>query len=245
MTSPTTTITALARRFALEVDMNPGGVADWQPCPGIEEFKPVRTTRKEKDESYDDAGAERQAITGSTWSIDIKLIHRTASDGITFNTVQEYLRTQSEQSNALAGEVHVRWYDRNGSGEAWDGRCLVDWTPDGGNGGARDTVTVKLMGQGDRASITNPNASALPAITALSPATGAAAGGELITIKGRKLTGATAVKFGATDADGYTIVDDTRIVAIAPAHAAATVDVAVTTPAGTNTNTAADDYIYT
>src|SRR5262249_11794961 len=152
----------------------------------------------EKDESYDDAGSERSAITGSSWSLDIKLIHRAGSDGITINAVQEYLRTQSRATNALSGETHVRWYDRSGVGEAYVGRCLVTWTPDGGNGGARDTVAVKLTGQGAMAAITNPNASSLPVIGALSPATGPAAGGTPVIIKGRKLTGATAVTFGGT-----------------------------------------------
>lgn len=244
MTQPTQTVTALARRFAVEIDMNPSGVADWQPLVGVEELKPLADTRKEADESYDDAGAARQAITGTSWRLEMKLIHRAGVDGVTFNAVQEYLRTQAAKIDAMTGEVHVRWFDRSGVGEAWDGRAIADWTPDGGNGGARDTVAVVLSGQGARTAITNPNSSPLPVVSALSPTGGTTAGGTLVTVKGRKLTGATAVTFGGTAATSFTVVDDTRIVATSPAHVAGSVDVLVTTPGGTSANTTADDYLY-
>ncbi|MFF5228450.1 phage tail tube protein [Dactylosporangium sp. NPDC000521] len=245
MTSPTQTVTALARRWATEVDVNPSGVADWQPLPGVEDFKPNRTQRREKDESYDDAGAMREAITGSSWKNEIKLIHRAGLDGVTFNAVQEHLRVKSEAGDAITGEAHVRWFDRSGVGEAWEGRCLVDWEPEGGDGGARDTVKVTLNGQGPRVPITNPNASALPVVSALSPGTGPAVGGTPVIVKGRKLTGATAVTFGGTNATNFIVVDDTRIVATSPAKAAGTYDVLVTTPGGVSANTAGDNFIYT
>ncbi|MFY1658578.1 phage tail tube protein [Micromonospora sp. WMMD1274] len=244
MTQPVDYVTALARRFAVEVDLNPSGVANWQPLIGVEDFKPGRTQRKQADEAYDDAGAERQAITGSSWTIDMKLIHRTGLDGVTFNAVQEHLRVKSEASDALTGEAHVRWFDRSGVGEAWEGRCLVDWVPDGGNGGARDTISVKLNGQGARVAITNPNASPLPVVAGLAPTGGGVAGGTLVEIRGRRFTGATAVTFGGTAATSFRVVSDTLIVAVAPAKAASTVDVLVTTPGGTSANTAADNYVY-
>jgi hypothetical protein len=242
VTSPTPFVTALARRWAVDVDLLPSGVADWQSLIGIEDLKPGRSQRREKDEGYDDIGAEREAITGSSWMLDIKLIHRTGIDGVTMNAVQEHLRTKSEATDALTGEAHVRWYDRSGTGEAWDGRCLVEWTPDGGAG--RDMVSVKLSGQGARVAITNPNGSPLPVVSALSPTGGTTAGGTLVTIKGRKLTGATTVTFGGTNATSFTILDDTRIVAVAPAKTAGTQDVIVTTPGGVSANTAADNYLY-
>lgn len=244
MTSPVQTVTALARRWACEIDMNPSGAADWQPLVGIEEFKVTADQRRENDEAYEDTGAARQAITGSSWRVDAKIIHRAGVDGVTFNTVQEYLRTQALAANAMAGEVHVRYYDRSGTGEAWDGRALVDWNPDGGNGGARDTVGVVLSGQGARAAITNPNSSPLPVVAALSPTGGGVAGGTLVTIKGRKFTGATAVTFGGTAATSFTLLDDTRIVAVAPAKTASTIDVVVTTPGGTSAASAASKYVY-
>ena len=58
------------------------------------------------------------------------------------------------------------------------------------------------------------------------------------------LTGATQVRFDGIDATGFTVVNGTTITATAPAHAAGSADVRVTTPSGTSANTAADDYTY-
>ena len=67
-----------------------------------------------------------------------------------------------------------------------------------------------------------------------------------MTITGTNLRRASAVKFGATNASGVTVVSATQITATAPAAAlAGTVDVTVTTPGGTSATTAADQYTYT
>lgn len=245
MTQPTQTVTALARRFALDVDTNPTGVALWLPLIGIEELKPVFAQRRDKDESYDDLGSMREAITGNNWAVELKLIHRAGVDGVTFDATQEYLRNKALATDALNGEAHIRWYDRSGIGEAWDGRCLCDWAADGGAGAARDMVTLKLTGQGPRVAITNPNASPLPVVYGLAPTTGLAAGGLLVEVRGRKLTGATVVTFGGVNATSFRIISDTLIVATSPAKAAGTYDVVVTTPGGVSVTSAATKFIYT
>lgn len=245
MTQPTTTVTAMARRFAVEIDTTPGGAPTWSPLLGIEDLKPVFNSRREKDEAYEDLGSEREAITGNSWGLELKLIHRAGSDGVTMNATQEYLRTKALATDAMTGEAHARWFDRSGVGEAWDGRCLVEWTPDGGNGAARDVVAVKLSGQGARLAITNPNASPLPVVSLLIPTTGLAAGGLLVEVRGRKLTGATVVTFGGTNATNFRVVDDTLIVATSPAKVAGTYDVIVTTPGGVSAVSATTKFIYT
>lgn len=85
----------------------------------------------------------------------------------------------------------------------------------------------------------------LPAVTAVSPTTGPAAGGTVVTITGANLLGATAVTFGGTSATTFSVVNATTITASSPAHAAGTVDVLVTTPVGTSANTVADNFTYT
>ncbi len=82
------------------------------------------------------------------------------------------------------------------------------------------------------------------AIPTNSPVNGPAAGANLVVITGTDLTGATAVSFGGTAATSFVVNNATPITAIAPAHTAGTVDVAVTTPDGTSANTAADNYTY-
>jgi large repetitive protein len=83
-----------------------------------------------------------------------------------------------------------------------------------------------------------------PAVSAVSPATGPLAGGNLVTITGANLAGATAVKFGSTAATGFTVNSATQITASAPAGTAGPVDVTVTTPVGTSAANAGDHYTY-
>src|SRR5207253_5032504 len=73
---------------------------------------------------------------------------------------------------------------------------------------------------------------------------GTSAGATSVVISGANFTDASAVKFGATNATGFTVDNDGQITATAPAHAAGTVDVSVTTVGGTSANTAADDYTF-
>ncbi|MET0492919.1 MAG: IPT/TIG domain-containing protein [Actinoplanes sp.] len=244
MTQPSQQVTGLARRFAVEIDMVSPAPAIWSPLPGVEELKPTWEQRREKDEDYDDAGAERETVTGSNWKLEIKLIHRAGPDGVTFNPVQEFVRGRAQAEDSLTGEIHVRWFDRSGVGEAWDGRALATWQTEGGNGGARDMVTVVLSGQGKRIPIVNPNGSPLPVVAGLAPTGGPTAGGTLVEVRGRKLTGATAVTFGGVAATSFRVVSDSLIVATAPATTAGAKDVIVTTPGGVSANTAVDNFLY-
>jgi hypothetical protein len=68
-----------------------------------------------------------------------------------------------------------------------------------------------------------------PIITGLSPAIGLAAGGTPVVITGTGFDGAAAVSFGGTPATTYAVDSSTQITASAPAHAAGTVRVQVTT----------------
>lgn len=72
-----------------------------------------------------------------------------------------------------------------------------------------------------------------PQVTAVSPEAGSAAGGETVTISGSELEEATAVKFGSTPAESFTVDSDESITAVAPAGSG-TVGVYVTTPSGTS-----------
>ena len=85
-----------------------------------------------------------------------------------------------------------------------------------------------------------------PIVTDVNPNGGLTSGGTGVVITGTEFTGATKVTFGGTevDADDFTVDSDTQITATAPAHAAGTVQVQVTTPAGASVDTSADDFTY-
>ncbi|WP_280343313.1 IPT/TIG domain-containing protein, partial [Nocardia abscessus] len=73
----------------------------------------------------------------------------------------------------------------------------------------------------------------MPTITSISPTSGPTTGGTSVTITGTGFTGPTTVRFGST-ATTFTMNSPTQITAIAPAGSAGTVQVTVTTAAGTS-----------
>ena len=85
---------------------------------------------------------------------------------------------------------------------------------------------------------------AAPAVTGITPASGPAAGGTLVTITGSAFTGATAVDFGTTPATNVKVVNSTTITANSPAGSG-TADVTVVTPGGRSASLAADRFTYT
>jgi hypothetical protein len=84
----------------------------------------------------------------------------------------------------------------------------------------------------------------VPAVSDLNPDAGLTTGGTAVVITGTGLTGASAVTFGGTPATTYTVDSATQITATAPAHAAGSVQVQVTTSGGASTDTSADDFTY-
>ncbi|MGD0076731.1 MAG: IPT/TIG domain-containing protein, partial [Candidatus Binataceae bacterium] len=82
-----------------------------------------------------------------------------------------------------------------------------------------------------------------PAVTSISPNSGPTAGGTSVTITGANFTGATAVKFGSTNAASFNVNSATSITATSPAGSG-TVDITVTTPGGTSVTSAADQFTY-
>ncbi|WP_082393106.1 IPT/TIG domain-containing protein [Nocardia arizonensis] len=74
---------------------------------------------------------------------------------------------------------------------------------------------------------------AAPTVTSISPNTGSVTGGTFVVLNGTGFTGATAVTFGATPATFFFVLSDSLILAVSP-PGTGTVQVAVTTPAGTS-----------
>lgn len=81
-------------------------------------------------------------------------------------------------------------------------------------------------------------------VSGVFPPTGLTTGGTSVTISGADLTGVTSVDFG-TQAAGFTFVNDGTVTATSPPQSAGTVDVTVTTPAGTSAINPSDHFTYT
>ena len=86
-----------------------------------------------------------------------------------------------------------------------------------------------------------------PTVTLINPTSGPTAGGTSVTITGTNFTGAsgaTAVKFGSTNAASYTVNSATQITASSPPGSAGIVDITVTTAGGTSATSASDQFTY-
>jgi hypothetical protein len=153
---PIETETALARRYRLDLDTDTTGTTPtWAWVPGIQDFAPKVEPTQQASTTYDDEGWADQTVTELAWSIELTMLHRCHPTTKAFNAAQEALRLAAEKFGSGA-KVHVRWYDREGRAEAYEGYALVTWESDGTATDDLDTVKVTLTGKGKRTAITNP-----------------------------------------------------------------------------------------
>jgi alpha-tubulin suppressor-like RCC1 family protein len=135
----------------------------------------------------------------------------------------------------------------SGSVKTWG---INEWGTlgDGAHGGP-STIPVEVAGVRKVASVSAGGfhmlayGEPIPTVSSVTPKVGPAQGGNTVAIAGTDLTGATSVRFGATEAASFTVESSTSITATAP-PGTGTVDVKVTTPAGASPAHAADRYTY-
>lgn len=113
---------------------------------------------------------------------------------------------------------------------------------DGGDSGPVQ-FTVPLLAQGNYTGYTYVGAVVLPVVTTVAPAVSDLAGGGLITLTGTGYGSVYRVTVGG-QAVAATVVSNTKITFIAPAHAAGSVDVRVTNPAGESAIGASTKIVY-
>ncbi|WP_323100182.1 IPT/TIG domain-containing protein [Intrasporangium sp. YIM S08009] len=111
-------------------------------------------------------------------------------------------------------------------------------------GGTSAAVTATRFRYSAPATPAAPSPTTLPAVTKLSTSAGPTAGAQTLTISGLRLTGVTSVLFGTTRTTKVTQVSAGTIRVVTPARPAGTVDVRVTSKAGTSPVVAAGRYRY-
>lgn len=108
----------------------------------------------------------------------------------------------------------------------------VDFTEDLVN--AADQTTIAAFVQ-DKTDVAEPEGGfgGAPTIASITPATGPAAGGTVVTLKGTNFFAGLAVSFDGVAATSVVVVDRYTVTCHTPAHAAGTVNVAVVNANGT------------
>jgi hypothetical protein len=155
MSTPTP-ITALARRWRLEIDLSAAkdGSA-WTVVPGITEFSPAAEPNIEDSSDYDSDGWAGNTKTGQSWELGVTINRRINDQVKVYHATHEAFRAASFAFGS-ASQVHIRYYDRNGLPEAYEGTALVTWAPSGGEYTALDQVEMTLTGDGPLLLVTNP-----------------------------------------------------------------------------------------
>ncbi len=103
-------------------------------------------------------------------------------------------------------------------------------------GGKSHTNSVDLF--------TYSAAAATPAVSAVSPSSGPAAGGTVVTVSGTGFTGATSVVFGNVAGTSLTVLSDTSLTVTSPAEGAGQINVHVITPSGRSPVVGTDLFTY-
>ena len=122
-------------------------------------------------------------------------------------------------------------------------QITVTATPPGTAGSTVEVVVTTAAGSNPTASSLNDYTYGLPTVTKVEPAAGPVTSGQTVVITGANLTGASAVKFGAYAAT-FVVNSASQITATSPGGQAGTVDVLVTTPAGTSAPSANSKYSF-
>lgn len=160
MSTPTP-VTALARRWRLEVDMATSGATtpDWQLHPAITDFSWEAPPNLEDSSTYDDEGWDGNTKTGQGWTVTATFNRKKSADSKAYNAVHERVRATAFGWGADS-EVKIRWMDRDGGPEAYEGTALVEWKPSGGPKNNLEQVEITFTGNGPLTQIANPLATA-------------------------------------------------------------------------------------
>lgn len=204
----------------------------WVGVFGIAEAKPRPSEATTQDDSdFDGEGYKSQTVTALTWGFDGKVNRKElATSATAYDPGQEIIR---KASDTIGGVVHCRYYEMEPNGprvEAYQGKGVPSWAPDGGAMDSLDTAPFTLTGRGKPVEIAHPSGETpTPRLISATPS-GAAAGAPVV-LKGFNLSGLTtvaSVKVNNVNVASITPVDANTVLVTMPAGAAGTVPITVT-----------------
>lgn len=231
----------LGKSFEHGMDVNLGsyGAPVWQPIRRISAFAPTFPAVTSDVGTYDDLGSPNDDVDSRGFATSFTVQgNRSLATGLLVPEVERIIAASRGTRDGAV--LDIRFYHKpeigtpnpNDAGRAF---VRVDATRQNtGNTGA-ETYAVTFTGKGPYTPIANPFTGwdeTAPIITFVSPE--GAPDGELLTITGTGLHGATAVTIDGDPAE-FAPINPGTIVAILPPGDAGAVPVRVTTPGGTST----------
>lgn len=160
MTTPVETPeTALARRFRVEINMGTDATPDWKVLPGVVGFEWTADPNIEDFTEYDSGGWKGNEKTGQEWEATVTFNRKMNTEQTAFAATHEKIRTAFFAYGG-ANKIHMRFFDRNGLPEAYEGKAIPAWEPQNDEGTDLDQVQVTFTGDGPLALIANPAAPA-------------------------------------------------------------------------------------
>jgi hypothetical protein len=232
-------------RWMLEVDTAGSWTSPtWTPVFGVQSMTPAINPNKVDNSDFDTGIWTSQTTTGLAWSVAVTVEHKTY--GGAEDPGQAFIRQSSIPTGASAQPhlIHVRWYDRYGAAEIYEGYASPTWAAQGGTSKDTEKAAITLDGNGalygagqtvpgGGSPLGNPVAvNSAPVVSGATPS-GVAAGG-LVQITGSNFTGATQVRFGATNATAFNVPSNNLIVAVMPAGSAGSAAITVINSVGTS-----------
>lgn len=227
---------ALARKYGVQVSTDN---SNWVNLKGLSDFNAAENPTNQAADTYDTVGWNQFEKTMTGWSLATKFLRPLTAGA--YDAGQELVRAARYQFGTSA-RIYVRWFDKNGSTDAYAGLALVSWTPSKTAVADVEEVSVTFTGDGTLTQISNPYQTTLnPVIVSVTPTS--AGTGAAVLITGANFTGlvaTTGVKFGGTSATSFTLQNDQSITAVLPSGSAGSAAVVVTTSVG-----ASNSFAYT
>ncbi len=233
--------TTLGKSFEYGVDVNLGTYDNpvWQAVRRMFGYQPTETPTTQDAQTYDDLGAPNSDVTGWGWGLAFNVqVNRSLATGLYLPEVEYLLERTRPDAVAELAVADVRWYHKPAVGtpnpnDAGRGLATVAKTRQNtGPEGAIEVLAFTLTGKGGYTPIANPFTGwgvTAPLVAGVSPE--GALDGDLVTITGSGLLGATSVTIDDVPVE-FLNISTTTLVAQMPAGEAGLAEVVVTTPGG-------------
>ncbi|WP_406200162.1 phage tail protein [Streptomyces sp. NBC_01017] len=147
--------TELAREWRLEINMGTDEAPDWQLCPGVRAFQPASEPNIEDSSDYDSDGWAGNTKTAQSWEVTTTIRRKANKTVKVYSPVHEAIRL-AHFAYGDANLVHLRYMQRNGLPEAYEGKAIPTWAPAGGEYTALGEVEITFTGDGALTPIDNP-----------------------------------------------------------------------------------------